>query len=80
MGVDYLPNQVDPRMANKRKMKQELRQEINRLRLEAPKTAKEMENFVFKENEWDKPLDFKPEDYIKYYPGSSKGPEPGDDP
>jgi hypothetical protein len=61
-------------------MKQEIRQEINRLKLEAPKTAKELEKFVFKENEVDKPLDFNPEDIIKYYPGSSKGPLPEDDP
>ena len=35
---------------------------------------------MFKENEFDKPLTFDPEKVIKYYPGSSKGPLPEDDP
>lgn len=50
------------------------------MKIKNPKMAKEMEQYLFKEGEMDKPLDFDPEDIIKYYPGGPKGPNPEDDP
>lgn len=67
-------------MPSKKRMQSDIKAYINAMKIKAPNAAKEMEKFVLKENDFDKPFDFDPEEIIKYYPGSPKGPLPEDDP
>ena len=83
-GRDYMvlpPGMEDPSMPSEKKLTQQLRREINRLKITDPEAAKEYEKYYFERNEIDEVLNGEPDlNEVKVYPGSHKGPYPEDDP
>lgn len=79
-GIDYKrlkEGEVDPDKINPKKLAREIRDEIKAYALREPELAKEMEDYIFKENEVDHALKVTIDDSeVKYYPGSEKGPKP----
>jgi hypothetical protein len=67
-------------MPNVNKIKADLRAEVNAMKIKNPEAGKKYENWLFKTQEIEKGINIDPEKFIKYYPGSPKGPNPEDDP
>lgn len=87
-GIDYIPEwwKNDPRFADLKRVKSDLRHKINEMKFENPEAAKLYAEHFLKRNQWDDLVEGKfDNDYdfdkiVKYYPGSPKGPDPKDDP
>lgn len=80
-GIDRFHYQQDRRMADVRKMKKDVRAELNEIRARDPATARAISDYLFKEQEFEKRLEIAdPDSLIKTYPGGPKGPLPEDDP
>lgn len=84
-GVDYvkpLPG-LDPHSVNEKKLEQEIKSKIALVAIDEPLIAEEMTKKIFST---DSDLDHVfaegdiPFDEVKFYPGSTKGLEPEDDP
>lgn len=85
-GIDYqvVPeNFDDPSRPSSALLERQVRKELNLLKIEDPKRAREYEKFMFERNEYDDLIadnDSLDMSEFKVYPGSAKGPNPEDDP
>lgn len=77
----------DPRRADMARVRGDVKQSIKHVKATKPQVAKEMENFLLRRNELDDLVEGKNdndfgdvEKLVKFYPGSSKGPDPAHDP
>ena len=84
-GVDYKylrPGETAPDVIDDKKLVREIKKEIKKLSQKEQELAEYYDKQIFSTNtEIDNAWNFEiPEDQIKFYPGSIKGPEPEDDP
>ena len=85
-GIDHaFSDKIDARLADAKKIKKDIRREINEMKIKDPLTAEYYDKKFLQRNEIDEQFedDISPEkllSVIKYYPGSAKGPNPEDDP
>lgn len=74
----------DERFIDVKKVRQDIRLQINKMKLEKPAAAKSLEDYFFKRGPIDEMVDFGKtfdiDSVIKVYPGGPNGPRPEDNP
>ena len=75
---------TDKRFIDADKVRKDIRLYINKMKVEKPAAAKELEDYFFKRGPIHESVEFARtfdiDKIVKYYPGSPKGPRPEDDP